>query len=124
MTKPINTPLNSISKPPNYSDEQVTELRERYLKNPCRDTVNEIAADFGKRQRSVIAKLSREGIYVTPPRTTKSGTPIVKKETLVERIEKRLEIEVPSLVKTNKLDLEKITAALDEWLGEVDIEEA
>lgn len=108
----------SPAKEPNYTDTQVKEMTKRYEANPCRDTVNDIAADFGKSERSIIAKLSNLKIYVAPKRTTKSGTPIIKKETLVEAIGKRLGVDMPSLVKANKQDLEKLTEALDEWFGE------
>ena len=111
----------SKAKAPNYTEEQVAEMEERYKANPTRETVNQIAKDFGKGERSVIAKLSRMKIYVVPPRTTKAGKPIIRKETLVENICKRLEVDLPSLVKTNKQDLEKLTEVLNEWFGDEDV---
>lgn len=121
MSKPISDPLVSKTmietKQPNYTDIQVTEMTELYEKHPCRDTVNSIAKSLGKSERSVIAKLSNLKVYIAPKRTTKSGTPIIKKETLVDAISKRLEVDMPSLVKANKQDLEKLTEALDAWLG-------
>lgn len=95
-------------KVPNYTEAQETRMREFYLEVPCRASVNLLAEEFGKRPRSVIAKLSKMGIYVTPPRTTKQGTPIVKKEVLVAQICEAFGIEAPSLIKANKLDLERL----------------
>ena len=126
MTRSISDPLmcgrdysgSPKLKEKNYTDEQVTDMKARYAKSPIRDTVNAIALDFGKTERSIIAKLSNLKVYVAPKRTTKSGAPIVKKETLVAGISARLEVDMPSLVKANKQDLEKLTQALDEWLGE------
>lgn len=91
-----------------YSEELTKEIVEEYAANPTRDTVNEIAERIGKSPRSVIAKLAAAGVYKTPQRTTKTGEPIVKKEELVAEIGKWLNIEVPTLVKTSKLDLKQL----------------
>lgn len=103
-------------KTPNYTDEMVSRLEEVYSANPTRDTVDELAAEFGKTPRSVIAKLSTMGIYQTPPRTTKSGEPIIKKDEMVEEICERLNISIPSLVKTNKRDLKTLVNAIRELM--------
>ena len=91
-----------------YSEELTAEIVNEYSANPSRDTVDEIATRIGKSARSVIAKLSSAGVYKTPIRTTKTGDAIIKKEELVADIEKWLDIEVPTLVKTGKLDLRKL----------------
>jgi hypothetical protein len=118
MTKPITDPAKTDIKAPNYSPEQTAEMEERYTANPTRATVDELADEFNKQPRSIIAKLSHMHIYVTPPRVTKSGTPIIKKETLVANIEMHLSGSFPSLVKSNKRDLEGLCAALEWYLGE------
>ena len=58
--------------------------------------------------RSVIAKLSREGVYKAQPRTTKTGEPIVRKAELLQAIETHYGIELPSLVKASKADLQRL----------------
>ena len=98
-----------------YTEELTAEIVAEYSANPCRETVDAIAARIGKGPRSVIAKLASAGVYQTPVRTTKTGDPIVKKETLVEDIEKWLKIECPTLAKTGKLELK----ALHEAIGEL-----
>lgn len=103
-------------KTPNYTDEMVLRLTEEYEANPTRETVDALAAEFGKSPRSVIAKLSTMGIYQTPPRTTKSGEPIIKKDEMVEEVCERLGINIPSLVKTNKRDLKTLVEAIREKL--------
>ena len=100
-----------------YSEELTREIIEEYAANPTRDTVDAIAERIGKSPRSVIAKLAAAGIYQTPKRTTKTGEPIVKKEELVEQIGNWLDIEVPTLAKTGKLDLKKLHKAIAEALG-------
>jgi len=110
-------PAPTKVKEANYPNEVVDALTARYLANPVRETVNAIAADIGRSERSVISKLSHMGLYVAPPRTTKSGAPIVRKSELVARIAAHLELDVPSLEKANKSDLALAADALDELLG-------
>lgn len=102
----------------NYTDEMVAEMTKRYLANPGRSVVEEIAKDFGKSFRSVVAKLSREGVYQAEPRVSKDGSPVIRKEQLVETIESQLGISVPSLVKASKLDLKKVVESLETYSDE------
>ena len=95
-------------KAKNYTEEMVAEMHALYTANPTRETVEIIAEDFGKSVRSVIAKLSREGIYVSQPRVTKTGEPVVRKAELVAQIEAHFEIEIPTLVKASKSDLQTL----------------
>ena len=97
-----------IQRAKNYSDEQVAEMHSLYEANPTRETVEILAETFGKSVRSVIAKLSREGIYVSQPRVTKTGEPVVRKSELVAQIEAYFGIEVPTLVKASKTDLQAL----------------
>jgi hypothetical protein len=84
----------------------------KYTANPTRETVNALAQELGKNTRSVIAKLSREGVYVAQPRATKSGEPIVRKAELVAQIEAHFGIEMPTLVKASKVDLQRMVEAI------------
>ena len=112
----------ATTKAPNYTDEQEAEMRAEYPENPNREKVDELAERYCKSPRSIIAKLSNMGIYVAPVRTTKSGTPIVKKETLVANIGVHLDAQYPSLVKANKQDLQKLLKDLDDHFGEATLE--
>jgi len=96
----------------NYTDEMVASMTEAYQANPSRDTVDALASKFGKTTRSVIAKLSREGVYVAQPRTTKTGEPVVSKAQFVSAIEAHFGNEMPTLVKAGKQDLGKLAEAL------------
>jgi len=98
----------TVQRAKNYSDEMVAEMHSLYEANPTRETVEILAEKFGKSVRSIIAKLSREGIYVSQPRVTKTGEPVVRKSELVAQIEEGLGIEVPSLVKASKADLQTL----------------
>ena len=97
----------------NYTDEMVAQMVEAYTAEPNRDTVDSLAQQFGKTTRSIIAKLSREGVYQAQPRTTKSGEPVVSKAELVSAIASHFDIEVPTLVKAGKQDLQKLVDAIN-----------
>jgi len=74
--------------------------------------IEHLAEELGKSQRSVIAKLSKMGIYQAKARTTKTGDPIVSKLELLAQIEEALGIELPTLVKAGKEDLRKLAEIL------------
>jgi hypothetical protein len=92
----------------NYTEKMTAEMVETYAANPSRETVESLAKKLGKNTRSVIAKLSREGVYKATPRTTKTGEPIVRKSELLTQIETHYGIELPSLVKATKADLQRL----------------
>ena len=96
----------------NYTDAMVARMEEVYSANPTRATAEALAEEFEKPVRSVIAKLSNMGIYKAQARMTKTGAPVVKKETIVAEIERQVGIEVPSLAKATKLDLQKLLLAV------------
>ena len=98
----------------NYTDEMVSEMTTQYTANPTRETVDALANQFGKTTRSIIAKLSREGVYVAQPRTTKSGEPVISKSELVAQISEHFGIEMPTLVKAGKQDLQKLVDAISQ----------
>ena len=65
----------------NYSPEQTAQLVANYKAGA---TVEALATSFGKTTRSVVAKLSREGVYQAKSKS--SGVARVKKAELVDRI--------------------------------------
>lgn len=96
------------AKEVNYTDEQVSAMVKTYTDAPGPEAVAAIADEIGKSKRSVIAKLSREGVYVAKPRTTKTGGPIIRKEELVKMLEDELDIELSTLIKAGKADLQRL----------------
>jgi len=70
----------------NYTQPMTDKMVATYTANPTRETVDALAKELGKNTRSVIAKLSREGVYKATPRTTKTGEPIVRKSELLASI--------------------------------------
>ena len=96
----------------NYTEAMTEKMIAKYTAEPTRDTVDALAEELGKNARSIIAKLSREGVYKAQPRVTKSGEPVVRKAELLQSIESTLGQEFPSLVKASKADLQRLIDAI------------
>ncbi len=70
----------------NYTPEMVDLMKSRYSANPTRETVEELANELNKSIKSVIGKLSREGVYEKTEYLTKTGEKPVTKRELVEKV--------------------------------------
>ena len=65
----------------NYNAKQVDFMIEEYSANPNRETVDRLADKLNKSIKSIIGKLSREGVYQKAIYKTKTGgVPITKSE--------------------------------------------
>lgn len=95
----------------NYSAEQAQYMVERYTAKPDRETVDELAEELGKSAKSIIGKLSREGVYRRQLYKTKQGKEPTTKAEIVANIAMSLGFESEDLVgldKTPKLVLQKL----------------
>ena len=99
-------------RPKNYTEEMVAQMTAAYEANPSRETVEQLAENLGKSVRSVIAKLSREGVYVAQPKVTKTGEPVVRKQELVVALQDHFGIVIPTLVKASKADLQRLVDSI------------
>jgi N-methylhydantoinase B/oxoprolinase/acetone carboxylase alpha subunit len=95
----------------NYTKDQVTEMTAEYLENPTKETVEHIAEGMGKSVRSVIGKLSTEGVYIKAVKVTKNGKPQVTKAQWVAKIEEATGQELTGLEKAPKITLERLFAS-------------
>lgn len=86
----------------NYTEEQTAFLVEKYQDNPSMETVVLLAEKFDKTTKSIIGKLSREGVYKRAVYKSKSGELPVTKVELVNNIAENLGIEVENLVGLEK----------------------
>lgn len=111
-----------------YTEDLTKLIIDEYVAEPTRATVDRLAEEYTKSARSIIAKLSSAGVYQAPVRTSKSGEPITRKEDLVKEIGDWFGMEVPSLAKAGKLDLQRLHKALSDPLSIrahlVDLEDA
>lgn len=109
------TATNKTPKAVNYTAEQTAAMLAAYTAAPTVETVERIAADLGKSVRSIVAKLSREGVYKKKEYKTKNGEAVVKKDEAADEIGAILgmaENDVDSLTKANKTALKMILEAL------------
>jgi len=68
----------------NYTTEQVSYMIDKYDESPTRETVEILSQELGKSTKSIIGKLSREGVYQKAIYVSKTGEiPITKKELVV-----------------------------------------
>ena len=86
----------------NYTEEQTQKLVEKYKANPNMVTVADLAIAYGKSPKSIIGKLSREGVYERAVYKNKSGTSPITKAEICLNIAENLGIEVESLVGLEK----------------------
>ena len=94
-----------------YTAEQTAELVSAYAANPSAEVVATFAEKFGKTVKSVVAKLSREGVYQKKEYVSKTGGKPVKKDALANEFQDVFgltESEADSLTKANKTALAKI----------------
>ena len=103
----------------NYTEKQVELMIEAYTKTPTRETVEALAEDLDKSVKSIIGKLSREGVYKKTVYKTKTGeSPETKKE-IVENLAGLLNLEyvqVAGLEKSPKSALKILREAIHECL--------
>ena len=86
----------------NYSAEQAQYMVERYTAKPDRETVDELAEELGKSAKSIIGKLSREGVYRRQLYKTKQGKEPTTKAEIVANIAMSLGFESEDLVGLDK----------------------
>ena len=100
------------TKTVNYTQDQVEKLVVAYQSG---QSVESIADGMGKSVRSVVAKLSREGVYQAKSYVSKTGERPVKKDLVADQIAHILDLaesEADSLTKANKTALVKILSGL------------
>lgn len=96
----------------NYTPEQTAKIIADYQAGV---TVETIAQTMGKTVRSIVAKLSREKVYVAKQYVTKTGEKPVKKDVTADAIGAILRLsenDIESLTKANKSALKAIFDAL------------
>ena len=101
----------------NYTEDQTKHIIAEYKEKPNRETVESLAKELDKSVKSIIGKLSREGVYRREIYKTKSGDLPVTKVEIVSNIADSLGLEVENLFgleKTPKATLKKLESAIGE----------
>ncbi len=101
----------------NYTQEQVVHMISTYEANPSRETVQILANEFDKSVKSIIGKLSREGVYQKAEYLSKTGERPITKKQMVEIIARELVGEsskLAGLEKAPKADLKYLLDLVSE----------
>jgi hypothetical protein len=96
----------------NYTPEQTAQIIADYQAGL---SVEIIAENLGKTVRSIVAKLSREKVYIAKEYKTKNGLSPIKKDVHADAIGAILRLpenDIESLTKANKNALKAIFEAL------------
>lgn len=86
----------------NYTPEITIMMVSLYKENPNRATVEELALQLDKSIKSIIGKLSREGVYRREVYRTKRGEKPITKAIIVEQIAETLGLDSEDLVGLDK----------------------
>ena len=102
----------------NYTEAETMMMVGAYLDQPTRETVDKLAENLGRSTKSIIGKLSREGVYRREVYVSKTGESPITKVEIVSNISESLGIESTALAglekspKTALRNLEKAVAGL------------
>jgi putative heme iron utilization protein len=101
MTAELTVEKTAEKTVKNYTPEQTKVLVEAYTAEPTTATIEAMAAKLGKTTRSVVAKLSKEGVY-------KSKT---KEPAKREMLKSEMVAEIAKYVERNEEVLESLEKA-------------
>lgn len=86
----------------NYSEEETTKMVQTYLAEPTKETVEFLANMMERSKKSIIGKLSREGVYRREVYVSKTGESPITKIEIVNNIAEGLGIESAALAGLEK----------------------
>ena len=86
----------------NYTEDQTQYIVQAYKAESNMKTVQNLAEELNKSAKSIIGKLSREGVYERAVYKNKSGTSPITKAEICSNIADNLGIEIESLVGLEK----------------------
>lgn len=86
----------------NYTERETEYIVAWYKEKPSMQTVENLANELGKSTKSIIGKLSREGVYERAVYKNKSGDLPVTKVEIVSSIATNLGVEIEDLVGLEK----------------------
>ncbi len=92
----------------NYSDSETTYMVQLYKEKPCAETVDLLVEQLRRSKKSIIGKLSREGVYQKQVYKTKTGEVPMTKQEIVSQMAEFLDIDsskIMGLEKAPKQDI-------------------
>ncbi len=119
--KKLTAERRSTEKMSNYSESQTAYMVQLYKNEPTPETVDILVEELKRSKKSIIGKLSREGVYRREVYVTKTGEKPITKMEIVNNIAEGLGIEssdLNGLEKSPKAalkNLEKAVAGLTQF---------
>lgn len=98
----------------NYSEEVTATIVAAYAASPTMDTVRALAETYEKTTKSIIGKLSREGVYQKTNYTTKTGAKPVTKVELVTELADILAVDLAKVAGLEKAPKGALLVILEE----------
>ena len=86
----------------NYTETETAMMVGAYLDQPTRETVDNLAQELNRSTKSIIGKLSREGVYRREVYVSKTGESPITKVEIVSNIAENLGVESRSLAGLEK----------------------
>ena len=86
----------------NYSESEKVYMIELYKENPCAETIEILVEQLKRSKKSIIGKLSREGVYRREVYVSKTGEKPITKVEIVSNIADALSCEVGDLAGLEK----------------------
>ena len=97
----------------NYTPEVTQVIVDSYETDPSMDTVRKLAEIHGKTTKSIIGKLSREGVYQKASYVTKTGAKPITKAEIVAQITDQLDLDVETVAGLEKAPKAALVAVRD-----------
>ena len=97
----------------NYTPEVTQVIVDSYETDPSMDTVRKLAEIHGKTVKSIIGKLSREGVYQKASYVTKTGAKPITKAEIVAQITDQLDLDVEAVAGLEKAPKAALVAVRD-----------
>lgn len=86
----------------NYSESETAYMVEIYKENPCMNTIEVLVEQLKRSKKSIIGKLSREGVYRREVYVSKTGEKPITKMEIVSNIADAIGLEVSDLAGLEK----------------------
>ena len=97
----------------NYTPEVTQVIVDSYETDPSMDTVRKLAEIHGKTTKSIIGKLSREGVYQKASYVTKTGAKPITKAEIVAQITDQLNLDETAVAGLEKAPKAALVAVLE-----------
>ena len=103
----------------NYTETEVEHMRSKYQADPTREVVEELAEELNKSIKSIIGKLSREGVYKKAVYRTKTGELPVTKAEIIVKVADVLGADSAKLIGLEKAPKQELKYLLEKVGGEL-----